>query len=178
VASAPSNPVTVEQLEMGPTVSIRQMQPDDADALVRFHTRLSDETTYRRYFTVHRTLRPDELDRFTHVDHANREAIVALDEAGEIVGVGRYDREPGASEADGAFVVEDAWQGLGLGPVLLRHIIDGARRLGVQTLTAETLAINRPMLVVFRRAGYPMTTASSDGTVRVSLDLREGPGHG
>ena len=31
--------------------------------------RLSDETTYLRFFAVHPVLHPDEVERFTHVDH-------------------------------------------------------------------------------------------------------------
>lgn len=162
-----------EALPEGPTVTVRPIGPDDADALVRFHARLSDETTYRRYFTIHRTLRPAELERFTHVDHRDREALVALDDEDQIVGVGRYDRAPGSTSAEGAFVVCDDWQGLGLGPVLVRHTIDHARANGVITFTAETLTINRPMLTVFRRTGYPMDVRTEGCTLHITLDVSQ-----
>lgn len=171
-------PVRTEQLIEGPTVTVRQMCPDDQAALLRFHDRLSDQTTYLRYFQVHRTLRPEEAHRFSHVDHRDREAFVATDDDGEIVGVGRYDRQPGTDEAEAAFVIEDAWQGLGLGPVLLRHLASHAKQLGVARLRAETLAINRPMLTVFRRSGFPMTTNTDDGVVHVLLDLTADPSSG
>lgn len=171
MAVTPTPSAATEQLPGGPDVNVRPMEPTDADALVRFHGRLSNETTYRRYFGVHPTLRPAELERFTHVDHVDREAVVACDGDGDIVGVGRYDRTPGTTEAEGAFVVRDDWQGLGLGGVLLRHVIDHAKANGMNALTAETLRLNRPMLVVFRRSGYPMTTRTDYGTIHVRLDL-------
>ena len=47
--------------------------------------------------------------------------------AGEIIAVGRYEREPGTDEAEVAFVVADAHQGRGIGSVLLEHLAAAAR---------------------------------------------------
>jgi GNAT superfamily N-acetyltransferase len=45
-----------------------------------------------------------------------------------------------------AIVVEDAWQGLGLGRLLMRRLAKEAWRNGVSTLTASVLGENRRML--------------------------------
>jgi hypothetical protein len=58
---------------IAPLVAIRPMAPEDAAALVRFHERLSDDTTRRRFFTPHPSLSERELARFTHVDHRTPE---------------------------------------------------------------------------------------------------------
>jgi GNAT superfamily N-acetyltransferase len=158
------------RLRTGGLVELHPMQACDAAALVDFHHRLSRETTYRRFFSPHPELSAKEVDRFTHVDHRDREAIVAT--VGErIVGVGRYDRRPGEREAEVAFVVADAWQRHGIGSILLDRLICLARTRGIDHLTAETLPVNAPMLATFRASGLPMTTAFRDDVVHVVLDL-------
>jgi GNAT superfamily N-acetyltransferase len=157
-------------LRDGSAVRLRPMAAEDAPGLVRFHEALSSETVYLRFFSVHPHLSGPEVHRFTHVDHRDREAIVAI--AGdEIVAVARFDRLPDRDEAEVAFVVADRWQGLGLGSALLARLADMARAAGVTRFSAETLPHNRRMLAVFRRSGLPMRTTLEDGVVHAVLDL-------
>lgn len=158
-------------LRDGSELTIRPMHRTDAGRLVRFHHTLSPETTRLRFFTFHPELRPDELDRFTHVDHNDREAIVATVDD-EIVGVGRWDRADDASLAEVAFVVTDAWQGRGLGSALLRSLVEQAPQRGIDRFLAVTLTDNRRMLAVFHRAGKPVTSRFVDGQVELTMDLR------
>ena len=76
------------RLSDGTVVDVRPIDPSDADGLLRFHSRLSPETTYYRFFSPHPTLSPQEVERFTTVDHTRRDALVALVE-GEIIAVAR-----------------------------------------------------------------------------------------
>ena len=165
-----AEPITLRD---GSEITLVPMRPADAERLVRFHAGLSEETVYRRFFSFHPELSPDELHRFTHVDHREREAIVAS-VGPQIVGVARLDRdEADPTVAEVAFVVADPWQGRGLGSVLFRHLADRARSLGVRRFVADTLRDNGPMLAVFHHAGLPFTSSSSDGVVH--LDLVLGP---
>jgi GNAT superfamily N-acetyltransferase len=160
----------IAELPDGSTVLLMPMSPDDGERLVRFHGRLSPETTHRRFFSIHPELSPEEVERFTHVDHVDREAIIAV-AGGEIVGVARFDRLAGGADADAAFVVDDEWQGQGLGTVLFDHLAGRARDLGVARFVAQTLPDNRPMLSVFRHAGLPIVEQYEDGIVDVTIDL-------
>lgn len=151
------------------TVQLRAMQPDDRDRLLRFHHALSPETVYLRFFSVHPDLQPAEVDRFTQVDHEQREAIVALVDD-EIVGVGRFDRmAPDAAEV--AFVVADRWQGKGLGTELFTRLATRARELGIDRFVAQTLPHNERMLSVFRDCGHRYTSRYDAGVVNVEIDL-------
>jgi GNAT superfamily N-acetyltransferase len=154
----------------GTPVGLEPMRADDGQRLLRFHDTLSAETTRLRFFTFHRHLTPDEVHRFTHVDHEQREAIVAVVD-GAIIGVARFDRVPGTSDAEVAFVVTDAWQGRGVGTVLLGHLARRAREVGMTRLVADTLSCNWRMLDVFRHSGLPMTQRSDGDVVGVTLDL-------
>ena len=107
----------------GTAVRIRAITEEDADRLVAFHERLSPESRRLRFFSVHPHLLPSELQRFVAVDGRRRVALVAiLDD--EIVGVARFDRVAGTDRAEVALVVQDEFQGLGLGTALLEHLIE------------------------------------------------------
>lgn len=151
------------------------MEPSDAERLERFHSRLSPRTTYLRYFSPHPRLSADEIHRFTHVDHRAREAVVAT-LRDELIGVARYDRladDPTAAEV--AVVVEDAWQGHGVGTALLRALEARARAEGITEFVAATLTENMRMRAVFRHMGWPATTEfdGSEVELRMRLDQRE-----
>lgn len=155
----------------GTPVELRPMSASDGPGLVRFHAALSSETTYLRFFSVHPELSPHEVHWFTHVDHHDREAIIAT-AAGEIVAVARFDRVGDGQSAEVAMVVTDAWQGRGLGSLLFAHLAQRARRLGIERFTAQTLAHNHRMRRVFARSGYPLVARAGGGVVDVELDLR------
>jgi RimJ/RimL family protein N-acetyltransferase len=157
-------------LANGAAVDVVPIEPADAERLLQFHRRLSAETIRRRFFSIHPELSPDELHRFTNVDHLDREAFVAVAD-GEIVAVGRFDRAPDASDAEVAFVVADGWQGRGVGTALLRRVISRARQVGVRRLVAQTLSGNQAMLAVFRHSGCTVRERAAQGVVDVTIDL-------
>jgi RimJ/RimL family protein N-acetyltransferase len=148
---------------------VRPIEPDDADRLVAFHEQLSRETTYYRFFSAHPHLTPAEIERFTHVDHHEREALVVLD-ADEIVAVARLEQVD-VGRAEVAFVVRDDHPNHGLGHVLLGLLAERAREQGINELVAETLPNNVRMLAVFRHAGFPEQARFGDGVMNISLEL-------
>ena len=156
----------------GGTVHLRPIRSDDAERLQAFHARLSKETVYNRFFAYRPTLSDVDVARFTQVDHDDRVALVATLH-GEIVGVVRYDRLPGSHDAEVAFVVEDGHQGRGLGPLLLEHLADAARERGIARFTADVLPTNRPMLGVFRTAGYTTNRKLTEGYVELSFPITQ-----
>jgi GNAT superfamily N-acetyltransferase len=158
----------------GREIHIRPISPGDGDALVRFHQGLSDETTRLRFFVLHPELACTEVVYFTHVDHHDREALLAL-VGDDIVGVGRYDRIPRTSDAEVAFVVADGWQGSGIGTHLLEHLVHRATEEGVTRFLADTLAENYRMRGVFRDSGLLTESVARAEVVHVVLDLQLEP---
>jgi GNAT superfamily N-acetyltransferase len=158
----------------GTMAHVRAIGPDDGDSLRAFHSRLSSESIVLRFFGAHPRLSDTEVERFTHVDGVDRVALVA-ERADEIVAVARYDRAPGSDEAEVAFVVNDAFQGQGLGTVLLQNLAETARSHGVRWLVADTLSENFRMLNVFRHAGFARKFTRSSEVMRVVMDIQAGP---
>jgi len=154
---------------LGP-VHVRPIVPSDADPLVAFHEALSPDSQYFRFFTAHPHLSSAEVERFTHVDYNRRMALVAECD-GRLIGIGRYDRLEGSAEAEVAFVVADAYQGHGIGSLLLQRLADAARSRGITLFFAETLPDNRPMQAVFRESGFDVHTTFDEGLVCVRFPI-------
>jgi len=65
-------------LRDGRTAHIRPIRPDDADLLVDFYSRVSDQSKYYRFFSPMPQLSDRDVARFTQVDHVTRVAFVML----------------------------------------------------------------------------------------------------
>ncbi|MEJ8277327.1 GNAT family N-acetyltransferase [Pseudonocardia spirodelae] len=169
----------------GGIVHLRPILPGDAEALLAFHSKLSDRTRYLRYFGPYPRISPRDLERFTVVDHRTRVAFLAL-LGDEIVAVGRYEgltAGGGAAAQDGAgtdkpvtsaevaFVVRDDHQSRGLGSILLEHLAAAARENGLSRFEAEVLVENHAMVRVFREAGYQVKRAFAEGVLHLEFDI-------
>ncbi|MEU4778147.1 GNAT family N-acetyltransferase [Micromonospora sp. NPDC023633] len=166
---------TVEPVDVllsdGTTVQLRPIRPSDGPGIVAMHSRFSERTRYLRYFSPYPRIPERDLHRFVNVDHRDREAFVVL-VGGRIVAVGRYERlGPEAPEAEVAFVVEDAYQGRGIGSVLLEHLADAARRNDIANFVAEVLPANGAMLRVFSDFGYQVQRQFADGVVHLTFPI-------
>ena len=71
----------------GGVVHLRPMLPADADAVVDFHSRLSERTRYLRYFSPYPRIPERDLNRFVNVDHRDREAFVVV--SGPRIGISK-----------------------------------------------------------------------------------------
>ena len=157
-------------LRDGRTAHIRPIQPEDAELLVEFYARVSDQSKYYRFFSPMPELSERDVDRFTQVDHRDRVALV-LPWPGQIIAVGRYDViRPG--EAEVAFLVEDAHQGRGIGQLLLEHLAQAGRERGVERFVAEVLPDNQADDPA--RSATPATRSTSafeDGVMQLEFPI-------
>ena len=108
--------------------------------------------------------------RFTTVDYVDRLALVAT-VGDRLIAVGRFDRAPGETEAEVAFVVADEYQHHGIGSLLLDELARAGWQRGVEAFKADTLAENSAMLDVFRHAGFPVTSGIEYGTVTLRFPI-------
>ncbi|HVV38639.1 MAG TPA: GNAT family N-acetyltransferase [Acidimicrobiales bacterium] len=151
-------------------IRIRPIEPADGPKLVDLHESLSDVTRHYRFFSPHPHLTPAEVDRFSHVDHVDREALVAVDGDDNVVGVGRFDRT-GDDIGEVAFVVTDRLQGQGIGSRLLEALGEWGRAHGVARFEADVLADNRSMMHVFRKWAPGTSVTFCDGVLHFDMPI-------
>jgi RimJ/RimL family protein N-acetyltransferase len=138
----------------GATVRIRPIRPDDADRLIELYRRLGEYTAYQRFFRTMRELPPDWARMLATVDYERRLALVAeagAPASGELIAVASYEPSGDEDTAEVAFVVQDSWQGRGLGSILLRDLVQAAGARGISQFRAYVLPDNRRMLDLLER---------------------------
>ena len=139
-------------LRNGASVRVRAIRPDDEPRLMALCRGLSSRTVYQRFFSIRRLL-PEGAHAFANVDDRHRMAVVAEVDDGqelELVGVARYGPSDEGT-ADISLVVADAWQGLGLGSLLLEEILRAGEQRGIHEFTADVLTDNRRALRLLAR---------------------------
>ncbi len=157
----------------GTPVRIRALRPSDRDEFVAAFARLSERSRYTRFLTPIDHLSSAEVDYFLAIDHRTHEALVATHaETGERLGIGRYVSTPAAPDsAELAFTVADAWQGRGVGGVLLDALVALARERGIARFTAEMLSENVAMRHLFDRLPGATWHAAGAGVVAASAEI-------
>lgn len=161
-------------LRDGSHVPVREVRATDAAALRRLVGRSSARSVYLRYFGPMKELSEKQARRFAEVDGVRRFALVALDpeDKNEIVAVVRYDREGDSGAAEYAALVEDRFQGRGLGIGLTHRLIEAAREHNVERLHALVLPENTGMLHLLRSLNLPERERWEQGVEHVEIDLR------
>ncbi len=167
----------IERLRDQRTVTIRAVRPDDKGLIIDGLNTVSAESIYRRFLTAKKEITPQGLKLATEVDFVNVVALVAVVEKEgntQIAGGGRYIRSGPSGHgqrAEVAFLVGDAFQGLGIASLLFKHLLAIARDSGITQFEAEVLPSNEAMLKVFTRTGIPLTRTATRDSVHVLMEL-------
>lgn len=156
-------------LSDGGLARLRPIRPQDAQLLVDFYARVSDESKYLRFFAPYPRLSDRDVERFTTLDYVDRVAFI-LTVGDRMIAVGRYERLEN-DQAEVAFLVEDAHQGRGIGQLLLEHLAEAARERGITGFVAEVLPENARMAQVFADAGYKVRRQFEDGLLLVEFPI-------
>ena len=155
---------------------IRPIMPADAQLYPRFLAGVTAEDMRLRFLVPTRTLSAETLVRLSQLDYDRDIAFVALNQAGELAGIGRYTADPDGEAAEFGLLVRSDLQGLGLGTVLMQTLISYARANGLKRLVGSVLTENRNMLDIGERIGFrPAPGTTTDDVIEVRLDLERNP---
>ena len=160
------------RLRDGTELLMRPVRPEDGEAERRFVARLSQDTMYLRFHAPLRELSLERIVRFTQIDYDREMALVAVadtvtdvDGPAMILGSARYTRNPDGHSAEFGIVIEDAWQGRGLGHALMDALENCARSRGIGALIGYVLRSNHGMHRLMHARGYRGETDPDDPEV-------------
>jgi acetyltransferase len=164
---------TLATLPEGQSIRIRRLRPEDERLLVEFVARILPEDLRLRFFTAARELPHDMIARLARVDFARDMALVARPPGNdEILGVARYMSDLRTREAEFGVIVRSDLKGHGIGWMLMKRLVEVARRRGIKKLTGLVLVENTDMLKFCRELGFSVARNPVDPmTVNVSLTL-------
>jgi acetyl coenzyme A synthetase (ADP forming)-like protein len=156
---------------------LRPIKPDDLQALLEFHNRLSPRSIYFRYFSPLPELGEERAKALVKVDYNDTFALVG-ELAGRLVGVARYYRdEKTRDHAEVAFLIEDALQGRGIATRMLDRLAEIARDKNISTFEAYVLGDNRKMMDVFMHTGFEVERRLDGGVFQVTFPITSTPAY-
>jgi RimJ/RimL family protein N-acetyltransferase len=153
------------RLRTGQSVTVRFVEPDDAEALQGYFRSLSVRSRYNRFLGAMSELPPAELDHFIHAGEDDRFSVIATMTIGgfeTIVGEARYGFDADAGSFEFGLSVDDRWQGQGIGSALLGNLQCRAAALGARRLFGDTLRSNDAMIGLARKSGFAFTASPGD----------------
>lgn len=166
----------IEPLRDGTPVLIRPLRADDREREEDFLGRLSPRARRLRFLGTFSRVSPALVDGLMDVDCQERMAFVALvHEDGLLreIGVSRYGAAGDGTRCECAVTVAEDWQGRGLGVLLMRHLIEVARRKGFAQMFSIDAFDNTAMRDLASYLGFQRRLDPGDSAQVIhSLDLR------
>ncbi len=169
------------RLEDGAEISLRPIRPEDETEWRAMLQRCSPESLHSRFRTVFKEATHEMATRFCFLDYDRELAFVAQETLGgklpdadaPILGVGRLVTDADRHVAEFAILVEDAWQGRGLGLEIATHCMNVARDWGVQRIVAETRVDEPRMRGILDALGFAMHEPDHEGTLLAEKEIAE-----
>jgi acetyltransferase len=164
-----------ERVEIaGTPLDIRPIRPEDAGRLKAFYAKASAHDMRLRFFLSRREVPASELARYSQIDYDREMAFIALaprDENGvrRMVAEVRAVCDPDNVRAEFAIQVASAWQGKGLGRLMLGKLVDYLRARGTGEIVGQCLPENAAMAALARGAGLEVVPAGDTTTLKLAL---------
>jgi GNAT superfamily N-acetyltransferase len=156
-------------------VVVRTIAPNDAEELQAYVRGLSRETRRNRFLGALAELAPAQLERMSRMSGPSELMLLAfadVESERRVVAEAALVIAADSPRSEIALSVTDAWQGQGLGMLLLRHLECHARAHGARYLFGDVLRTNAAMKCLARKAGFSIRSPFTDARlVEVVKDL-------
>ena len=155
----------VLRLKSGAAITVRFVEPRDADTIQNYFRGLSTRSRYNRFFGAMSQLPQTLLERFIHVGEADQFSVVAtmqVDDQETVVGEARYAFDFQASSFEFGLSVDDRWQGHGIATALMKNLECRAAALGAEHMFGDTLRSNETMISLARKSGFAFVNHPDD----------------
>ena len=161
-------------LRDGTTAELRPARPADRERLIAFLDNVSREARGRRFFgEVSSEVGAEYM--LNAQDPARAVSLIVLTgrpQAQRIIAHGQYVRDHEVPDrAEVGFLVDDRYQGKGLGTLLLERLALLAVRHGIRRFYGPTEAGNAQVRELFRTSGFPVKEDQDGGYVDFSFSI-------
>ena len=150
----------------GMALVLRPGRAGDEEAVAELHGRCSMGTLFNRYHSGMRTVPRRWLHRLLSPP---RGTTVVAQCADRVVAMGQLIPMSTPDSAEVSLLVEDGWQGRGVGTALLGALAAAARADGRRELVGWCLPAETGLVRTAARAGLATSTRREDGLLRVSI---------
>ena len=153
------------RLRTGKSLTLRFVEPGDAEILQAYFRALSTRSRYNRFLGALRELPQTLLGHFIHAGEDDRFSVIAvmtIEGIETVVGEARYGFEADTGRFEFGLSVDDRWQGQGIGSALLRNLECRAAALGAERLFGDTLRSNDVMIGLARKSGFAFAPTPGD----------------
>jgi RimJ/RimL family protein N-acetyltransferase len=158
------------QLTNGSEVMLRAATAADAPLVAALHARCSPQTRSLRSLPTRPVLAAAVLHQLIGADGSTSMLAVTPDGAAAVGLANLIRTGPGTAEV--ALLVEDAWQGRGVGTALARKMVELARSEQLTEIVAVSQVGNSALTRVLRRAGLRPRGRLEGGALRVRAALQ------
>ncbi|HXY74784.1 MAG TPA: GNAT family N-acetyltransferase, partial [Dehalococcoidales bacterium] len=161
-------------LKDGSTLLLEPIRIEDVAKWEGFVKRLEPDRAFLKFPHGYPQLNIDDAKAFCSVDYYDTFAFTAKVNRGDdrvIVAVGKYLRMEDGHSAVVALVIEEDFQGRGLGTALMEQLSVVARKNDIDTFIVNVYEKNKRMLNLFRDYGYRVTSELRDGIFHIVAPL-------
>ena len=172
----PMDIATEHIFKNGLKVRFRAIKPSDEEAMRRLFYRFSKQTVFRRFLFPISTMPHNKMQEYVNVDYSNMMSVVALVNESDqetIIAEARYVKDENNLYGDLAFVVDEHYQGVGIGSYLYEMMIRLAKDRGLRGFTAEVLQSNQSMMKVFEKGMLPINANVENGLLQLTITFDE-----
>lgn len=171
LAQPPAEPTGAEspvRLAGGAEVQVRPLTMMYREAVRDLHERCSPETLRHRYRTAAPALPPGAFERLC--DRTRGRSLVAGHD-GRVVALAGLNLTPEPGIGEMTLLVEDRWQGRGLGRALANMLLRAARDLGLAEVRANLLADNVRMRRLLVSLGATLSYTDDPGLIDARIPV-------
>ncbi len=160
-------------LKNGQGLFFKPASPNDIPAVASFMKRISKESLRMRFMASVSEIPEKVISELCSGDFTQNGCLLAIigDDEPKVVGLGNYISMGNGRSAEVAFLIEDSFQGKGIGTLLLERLSGLAAANGFVELEAEVLPDNQPMINVMKSSGFENHQLWDSDTVHIELPV-------
>jgi GNAT superfamily N-acetyltransferase len=156
------------RLRDGAPIVIRQLVAADVALYPDFLKGVTPGDLRFRFFGSTQHVSDKLIDELVHYDPANAMAFIALDDrCQKMLGVVRLHNDSSGEGAEFAILVRSGLKSHGIGWILMKHMIEYANSMGIQTVHGIVLKENLCMLTMCSDLGFQIADDPDDFEIKV-----------